>query len=266
MPQFKLGRKPARRLLSTLSLGDFLPRATEWPAVKPRGWEYAQTPFTLDMLGNDTVGDCVIAAAMHYAQIETANTGNPLTPNTALALKTYSAITGYDPSQTQPDGSNPTDQGTDFESQLFPFWQKTGIPLLDKNGKEVLHTIKGFAALDLSSVPQQRYALDIFGGKLTGFNCPENIVGNTTNWNDPSGPIAGGHGVTEPGQGAAGWNTVSWGALIPGTWAFSRTLAEEMYAVWTDLWLNSLGQTPSGLDVNGMVNAFNAVKANTPSA
>ena len=256
---FHLGKKAPRRLMSTPALGDFLDKATAWPAVPAQGWEYSPLPFTLDMLGNDVVGDCVIAAAMHYAQIETANTGNPLTPTTALALQTYADITGYDPSQTDANGNNPTDNGTDFEQQLFPYWQKTGIPLLDKNGKTVLHTIKGFAALDLTSVAQQRYALRLFGGKLTGFNCPQSIVGNTTNWNDPSGPIAGGHGVTEPGQGAAGWHTISWGALIPGTWAFSQALADEMYIVTTDAWINAQGKSPSGLDLNGLLAAMAAL-------
>ena len=113
---FKLGKKAPSRLMTTLSLGDYLDKATSWPQVAAQGWEYTPAPIALDILGNDTAGDCVIAAAMHYAQVETANTGNPLTPNAALTLATYSAITGYDPNDPN------TDQGTDFESQLFPYW------------------------------------------------------------------------------------------------------------------------------------------------
>jgi hypothetical protein len=270
MQQFKLGKKPARRLLTTPSLGDFLPRAAQWPAVKPRGWEYAKG-ITLGMLGNgpdpsnppsapNGVGNCVIAAAMHYAQIETANTQNPLTPTTALALKVYSTITGYDPSQTDASGNNPTDQGTDFQSQLFPFWKSTGLPMLDRNGKEVLHTILGYADLDLGSVAQQRYALDLFGGKLTGINCPQSALDDTSNWTyDPSSPIAGGHGITEPGQGAAGWHTISWGLSIPGTWEFSAALADEMYIVVTPFWLGAQQVSPSGLDLNGLLAAMAAL-------
>jgi hypothetical protein len=257
---FKLGKKPAHRLLETAAFGDFLPRATDWPAVKPRGWEYTSPRVVLDCLGNDKIGLCVIAAAMHYAQIETANTGNPLTPTKDLTIKTYSAITGYDPSQTDANGNNPTDQGTDFQSQLFPYWKSTGMPMLDKNGKEVMHTIQGFAALDLSSIAQQRYASDIFGGKLTGINCPQSALDNTANWTyDPTSPIVGGHGVTEPGQGAAGWHTVSWGLLIPGTWQFSQALADEMYIVVTPFWLGQQKVSPSGLDLNGLLTAMAAL-------
>ena len=260
MANLKLGKKPPRRLLSTRSLGDFLDKATSWPSVAAQGWEYAPVPITLDVLSNDTIGDCVIAAAMHYAQVETANTGNPLTPSAPLAIQTYSAITGYDPSQTDANGNNPTDQGTDFESQLFPYWQKTGIPLLDKNGKEVLHTIKGFAALDLTSIAQQRYATFTFGGSLLGINCPQSALDNTSNWTyDSTSPIVGGHGINRVGQGAAGGHINSWGLSIPYTNEFSQKLADEMYIVATDLWLNQQGKSPSGLDLDGLLAAMKTV-------
>lgn len=256
----KLGKKAPRRLFTTIALGDFLDKATTWPVVAAQGWEYAPVPITLDMLGNDTAGDCVVAMAMHYAQNSTANTGEPLTPTKALALATYSAITGYDPSQTDASGNNPTDQGTDIEGQLMPYWTKTGIPMLDKSGKEVMHKIVGFAALDISSVAQQRYSNFIFGGLCMGINCPQNTMKTPYNWTyDPSSPIEGGHGINMVGQGSAGWHINSWGSLIPGTWEFSQKLADEMYCVVTPEWLNAQGKSPSGLDLNGLTNAMKAI-------
>ena len=62
----------------TPALGDFLPRATEWPAVGPRGWEFAVPAGELEMLGNDVLGICGPAGAMHFIQTETANAGAPL--------------------------------------------------------------------------------------------------------------------------------------------------------------------------------------------
>jgi hypothetical protein len=257
---FKTGKKAARRLLSTPSFGNFLPKTTDWPAVKPRGWEYAPIPIKLDMLANDTIGDCVIAMAMHYAQNETANTGQPLTPTKELAISTYSAITGYDPSQTDANGNNPTDQGTDIGGQLMPYWTTTGIPMIDSHGNQVAHKIQGFAALDLSSIAQQRYANDLFGGVLMGINCPASAQANTSNWTyDPTSPIEGGHGINMVGQGAAGWHINSWGMLIPGTWQFSQALADEMYIVVTEQWLDTSGKSPSGLDLNGLLAAMKAI-------
>jgi hypothetical protein len=252
----KLGKKPASRLLSTPALGDFLPRAAEWPTVAPRGWEYA-SGIQLDMLANDTVGDCVIAAMMHYAQVETANTDNPLTPTKELALQTYSAITGYNPDDPS------TDQGTDIQGQALPYWKSTGIPMLDKNGNQVLHKILGWASLDLSSIAQQRYACDTFGGILLGINCPQSAEDDTSNWTyDPSSPIIGGHGINMVGQGGAGWHINSWGLCIPGTWEFSLKLMDEAYAVVTAAWLNSQGKSPSGLDLDGLLAAMQGLGAN----
>jgi len=261
--QYKLGKLPPERRLSTIALSDYMPMASEWPAVKPRGWEMTLPASKLNILGNDLRGNCVIAAMMHFAQNETANTGAPLTPNTQLTLGVYSAITGFDPSQdvVNPDGSitNPTDNGTTWE-QALAYWQSTGIPLLDSGGKEVIHKIVGFAALDLSSIAQQRYACDTFGGTLMGINCPQSAMDNTSNWTYVAGSaIEGGHGINRTGQGGTGWHINSWGLSIPGTWEFSLKLADEDYIVVTPLWLDQQGTSPSGLDLNGLIAAMKAV-------
>ena len=259
--RFKLGKHAPRKHLSIPALGDYLPRATEWPAVKPRGWEYKLPAAALYCLGNDLVGDCVIAAMMHYAQNETANTGAPLTPTKALTLATYSAITGYDPAQTDSFGNNPTDNGTDYTTALT-YWRDHGIPMLDATGNEVLHMILGWADLDLSSIAQQRYACDVFGGTLMGIQCPQSAIDNVDDWQYvPGSPIKGGHGVNRVGQGGVGWHLNSWGRLIPGTWEFSLQLADEDHIVCTKLWLDAQGVSPSGLDLDGLLTAMKGISA-----
>ena len=257
---FKLGKKAPDRLLKTPAFGDFLSKAKEWPKVAARGWENAVPANQIGMLGNDKVGDCVVAMMMHYAQVETANTGNPLTPTTELALQVYSAITHYDPKLTDPQGDNPTDNGMSIQGQALPYWKSHGIPMLDKNGKEVIHKILGWATLDLTSIAQQRYACDVFGGNMLGIYCPMSAQDDTSNWvYDPNSPIAGGHGVPMLGQGGAGWHTISWGVSIPGTWEFSLKLADEMYSVVTPLWLDQQGKSPSGLDLDGLLAAMKSL-------
>ena len=251
MGGFKLGKLEPKKLLETPAFGDFTDKATTWPAVKPRGWEYAVPPDQLDILANDEIGDCVIAAMMHYAQAETANTSNPLTPTKQLTIEVYSAITGYDPQDPS------SDQGTCWIDAL-KYWKKHGIPLLDKKGNEVIHKILGYAALDLHSIAQQRYACDLFGGTLMGIQCPQSALDDTDNWTyDPSSPLEGGHGINRAGQGGAGWHIISWGLSIPGTWEFSLKLADEDYAVISKQWVDSeTGQTPSGVDLNALLAAF----------
>lgn len=257
IPCVRLGKLAPKRLLGTPALGDYQEKASTWPAVKPRGWEYAVPSSALDCLGNDTAGDCVIAAMMHYAQADTANTGNPLTPTRQLALETYSALTGYDPKQTDANGDNPTDNGTCY-SDALAYWRHHGIPMLDGKGNIVLHKIIGWASLDLGSLAQQRYACDIFGGTLLGIQCPVSAMRDTSNWRyDPASKIESGHGVCRVGQGSAGWHLGSWGKWIPTTNEFTLKLADEDYAVVTPAWIDSrTGQSPSGMDLNGLLTAM----------
>ena len=91
----KFGRLPVKRLLKMPSLGDFLDKATTWPAVPPQGWENAVDPATWGMLGNDQYGDCACAGILHLIQGQSANTGNPLTGTTRQALALYSGVTGF---------------------------------------------------------------------------------------------------------------------------------------------------------------------------
>ena len=85
------------------------------------------------MLGNDQVGDCVIAAMLHYIMAAQANVGKSVTFTTQQALDLYSAITGYNPSDPS------TDQGTAWTDALA-YWQSTGC---------CGHKILGWAAVDI---------------------------------------------------------------------------------------------------------------------
>jgi hypothetical protein len=253
--KFKMGKQDPERLLATVSIGDYLTTAKTWPAVKPRGWEYAVPASKMDCLGNDMIGLCVVAAMMHHAQAETANTSNPLTPTRQLTIETYTAITGYDPKN--PD----TDQGTTYAAALS-YWKKHGIPMLDAKGHEVITKIIGWASLDLSSIVQQRYACDLFGGTVLGIQCPQSAEEDTTNWTIHSkSPILGGHAVNMVGQGSVGCHLGSWGMWIPTQWSFARKYADENYAVVSSTWVDSqTSKSPSGLDLNGLLAAMKGLK------
>lgn len=116
------GKKPPKFHLKTLLLRDYLPTPlrSEPPEAK-RAWEYSVSDRTwaASMLGNDQVGDCVIAAMLHYVMAARASVGNPVTFTTQQALDLYSAITGYDPADPS------TDQGTAWTDALA-YWQMTG--------------------------------------------------------------------------------------------------------------------------------------------
>jgi hypothetical protein len=194
--------------------------------------------------------NCAEAGALHLIQAQSYNAGRPLNPTTAECLALYAEVTGFDPS-AGPPGDNPTDRGTALEDLLL-HWQRVGITVAGQ-----IHKIEGFAALDLASVAQQRYATYLFGGSYLGINCPQRCESDTTNWNfGPGLPIAGGHCVIRAGEGAAGGQTGSWGMWIPTSNLFYRSYQDEAYIVVTPDWLGKQGKSPTGLDLDGLLAAM----------
>lgn len=248
--RFRGGKLPPQRRLGVPALGDFLDRATTWPAVPPQGWEAAINPSDWGMLGNDTVGDCACAGIMHLVQAQSANAGAPLHSTTAQTLALYSAVTGYNPNDPS------TDQGTVL-ADLLAYVKANGLEMLDATGKTVTVDIEGFASLDISSTAQLRYASYTFGGSYLGIACPQKCESDTANWNfGPGLPLAGGHCITRVGEGSAGGHIVSWGMVIPYSNSFWTAYGDEAWAVITKAWVNAQDKSPSGLDLNGLLSAI----------
>ena len=249
----KLGKKAPKRLMSTPALGDFLPKATSWPAVPAQGWESAVPKSALNILGNDQWGDCAAAGALHLIQAQSYNAGRPLNPSYDDAIKLYSAVTGFDPN-AGPAGSNPTDQGTAL-TDLLGYWTKTGISV-----GSTVHKILGYATVDFTSIAMMRWATYTFGGLYLGINCPDKCQQDLTNWNfGPGLPIDGGHCVIRVGEGAAGGQTNSWGLIIPTSNEFYLSYVDEAYCIVTEDWVNAQGKSPSGLDLNGLLAAMKEI-------
>ena len=74
----------------------------------------------------------------------------------------------------------------------------------------------------------------------------------------PNSPIEGGHGINLTGQGSLGCKIDSWGMVIPCTQGFMRQYLISAFAVVTPLWLDKQGNSPSGLDLNGLLAAMKA--------
>lgn len=262
MPEFKLGRLPKVISMATPSLGDVMPMASEWPPVPATGWEYAQQPDTIGMLGNDDWGICGPAGAMHWIQTTTANTMKPLRATLEQCKRLYSQVAGFD-ENAGPPGDNPTDQGTVLLT-LLQWWKQNGIAITDyATGAEVIHKIEGWASLDLSSIPQMRWAGRMLGGLYVGIECRQNFLTDTGNWVwDPKSPRRGGHCITMPGEGSVGTHIQSWGKNIPTTWDAMLNTLDEGYAIFTPQWLDKNGRTPKEqLDLTALTAAFQKLAA-----
>jgi hypothetical protein len=241
---FKYGKKAPKRKLGLPALGDFLDKATAWPAVPAKGWEYQVPAGALSILGNDQYGDCTCAGVMHLIQAQSYNVGRPIQPTTEEALALYTAVTGFNPDDPS------TDQGAAC-TDVLTYWQRTGV----KVGGQ-LHKIAAYAAVDVASLAQLRYAAYTFGGLYLGINCPSECQQDTANWNFAAGlPIEGGHCIVQLGQGADGGHVDSWGMNIPVSNEFILGYVDEAYVVVTDDWLNAQGESPTGLDLAGLLAA-----------
>ena len=247
---FCYGKLPPKFHASTLLMAKYLPSvALLPPPPAKRAWEYAvKTPW--QMFKNDAISNCVIAAIFHWIMAATANTGKPATFTDELAVSTYSAITGYDPSQTDAYGNNPTDQGTAWTNALA-YWKEFGI--IDANG--TVHKILGWGSIGLTLL-ELNQGLNVFGGLLIGTAVTasmEQQFAAGQNWNAPfAGGVVGMHGIPRLGFGREGESVITWGAEAQGDLNLCQNY-DEAYAVATDDFISAQGKSPSGFDLPALV-------------
>lgn len=224
-----------------LVLDRYLPAFGAEPAVV----DFASEVLSWPMYGNDTIGDCDPAMHAHAVQAWTRYTGTEADIPQESVIQLYSAVSGYDPNQVQPDGSNPTDTGCVMQDVLG-YLRKNGFP---GSG----HKILAFAQLqDLSKVKQ---ALYVFGSVLLGVNVPQSAMDQfdaDQPWDAVQGsPVVGGHAVPlqYAGTGLVPYEVPTWARLQGMTQAFMDEYVEEAWVVITDDWLDKNGHTPEGLDL-----------------
>ena len=251
---FRGGKLAPVHLPKHVALTDHLDKATSWPAVPAKGWEFAVPQDEMSVLGNDQYGCCAEAGAYGLAQIQSnnSNASDPIVPTTEEVLALYTAVTGFnrnDPS---------TDQGTVL-TDLLTYWQKTGFEVTHRSGRKGVSQIVGWASLDISSFALLRWAGYTFGGNYLGIQCPQQCEDDTSNWNFAPGlPIAGGHCIDQVGEGSLGGRMRSWGLFIPASAGFMGAYIDEGYIVVSKDWLNAQSVSPTGLDLDGLVNAMKA--------
>jgi hypothetical protein len=237
----KFGKLPAKRSLKMASLSNHMNMKTvSYPRV--RAWE---RPIALGMLANDIVGDCTVAAMYHLrmTQRSVAQAGTPLIVTDAEAIADYSAITGY------VEGDESTDNGAACMDVLN--WYKKGGVLL------------GASTVDIQNVEMVKAAINTFGCLYTGFTVPQSMVdqlqsGTDPDWSFSSGdkPTNNGHCVNLVGYGADGVALDSWGKVYRTSWEFWQQWFTEAYAVVVPDWVKANGESPTGLDMPGLLAAL----------
>jgi hypothetical protein len=244
----KLGKNPKKEDPRTLKMAKYY--KAEAPPPIPTDFSFISLDTLITdwgMLGNDTIGDCVIAMILHMIESWAADNGISLTFTTQDAINLYSAVTGYDPNQTQPDGSNPTDNGTN-ELDALKYMQQTGY-----NG----HKIGAFVQVDLSNIGEVMMAIYLFGGIACGVALPMSAQGEP-NWDyppddqntkDPSPGSWGGHGIPGLAYDAQGIVVITWANALSVDWAFFSQYFDEAYAIISPDYIDGTKPSPTGFDM-----------------
>ena len=250
----KLGCRPSPFDPRRIMLSRFLPL----PDLEPPPYEAdftSKVTLPWGLYANDTVGDCVLATAAHTDMVRTGNRGHLFVPSTASVIKAYSDITGYDPSKTALDGSNPTDQGTDPEDAL-KYRRQTGI---------AGNKIGAYGGINPQDMQRIKQVINLLECAEFSLALPY-AAGDLTDWVLPAGQSPtdvwaagtwGGHSVPAVSYSPDWLYFVSWGKIYRANWRFALTYAVRVDGVVAEDMLDiTTGRAPNGMDIVGLKSAL----------
>jgi hypothetical protein len=249
MQIFKLGRKRPSLAARRLQLADYLsPDFPVPPVVEHWAKESPALPSLENIYGNNTLGDCVEAAAGHMIGLWRGNAGDVFpAPTAEQVIEFYSATSGYVP------GDPATDQGSD-EITVLNHWLAEGF-FPDGSSK-----IAGWANVDADNELMMKQCIYLFETGMAALELPDSWINpfpsaNGFVWDVAGAPNpANGHAVMAVGYNAQGIRIDSWGLLGTITWGaaakYLTTLAEcEFHAVFSaDSITSASKKAPNGFD------------------
>lgn len=186
------------------------------PKAIPSAIDYG-AGMKFGMLLNDRISDCYPAALLHAIQVLS---GAVYLPSDADVLKVYEQVTGYDPTKTDAQGDNPTDQGT-AGRPLFKWAKSKGLILT-------------YAAVptDRDSV---RAAIAKYHVVLCEWALPEGAETEGDHWTVPrKGKTAGswgGHATAEAGFTARSNKNITWGEVGTVTPTFEDAYLDAAWVI-----------------------------------
>jgi hypothetical protein len=219
MPAFRFGKHPPKTDYRTLRFRRY---ATAGLAAPPASYDVlshvydklkmAPDPSALfPMDGNDTLGDCTIAALAHAITTYRGLTGHKDIMPQKDVVKLYMHLTGG------------VDSGLN-ELDVLNYWRKHPVTR-DK--------ILAFASIDPKNHTHIQQAIQLFGGVYLGFQVQQNCV-QDFNAGRPWTPgllTNDGHAVFAVAYDANGVTVLTWGNIQRATWAWWDECVDEAYAI-----------------------------------
>lgn len=239
--KLKYGKKPARLGAMKLKLHDYLNKAQLPPVPAKFGNLKTWNAMRWGMLGNDSVGDCVIAGFAHQVMMWAATGAVAVNFTDTQILGLYSAITGYDPNDPS------TDQGTDMV-EACQYWKDHGF---------LNHGILGFVQVTPANIAEAAFLFGSIGIGLQMTDAQQDQYAHSEPWDVVEGStVEGGHYVPIIGRNSVGnYLAVTWGKVQAITPAFIEASCDEVVAQVSKDWLNvQQTTTPRGLNLQDLIN------------
>ena len=218
MPSYRFGKHPPLRDYRTLRFKDYLTSSLNPPPASantlPRvydGVRVSDPTVLFPMDGNDTLGDCTIAALAHAVTAFRGLTGKKDIMAKKSVVKLYYHLTGG------------VDGGLN-ELDVLNHWRQHAVA-----GDKIL----GYVSIDPKNHIHIEQAVQIFGGVYIGFQVQQNCIQEfdaRQPWTP--GPVTNdGHAVFVVGYDQTGVTVLTWGNTQQATWAWWDECVDEAYAV-----------------------------------
>jgi hypothetical protein len=161
MPQHRFGKLPPKRDYRTLRFKTYLKAELAAPPPQFNVLNQVYNQLGIDdptvlfpMDGNDTYGDCTIAALAHASTVYDGLVGTSDIMAATDLTKLYFQLTGG------------TDSGLD-ELKVLNYWQSTGV-----GGEKIL----AFTSIDPKNHTNIQLAIQLFGGVYLGFQVQQDAL------------------------------------------------------------------------------------------
>jgi len=218
MANFRFGKHPPKVDYRTLRFKNYLKAGIAGP---PASYNVLDTVYQkvkindptklFPMDGNDTVGDCTIAALGHAITVYRGLLGTHKIMAKSAILKLYYYLTGG------PDtGLN--------ELDVLNYWRTHKV-----STDEILAYVK----IDPKNHTHMQQAIQMFGSVYLSFQMQQNCIQEFNNrqpWTP--GPLTNeGHAVYAVAYDANGLTMLTWGNTQQATWAWWDECVDESYAI-----------------------------------
>ncbi len=167
------------------------------------------TLFPMD--GNDTLGDCTIAALAHAETVYGGLVGKKKIMSRQAVVKLYMHLTGG------------IDSGMN-ELDVLNYWRRHHV-----SGDEIIT----YVTIDPKNHTHIEQAIHLFGGVYLGFQVQENCIQDfdaRKPWT-PGKLTNDGHAVFAVGYDRNSVTVLTWGNAQQGTWAWWNECVDEAYAI-----------------------------------